>query len=618
MGAIRKLFGGILKMFDGVRKVLHFIVLIFMFSLLAAMFSGEPPPRMPGKAALLIDPEGPLVDQLSGDPVDRAFSELQGNARPAALVRDLVAAIEHAANDSAINALVLRLDSLGGAGLTKLQAVANAIVVFRQSGKKVYAYGDFYTQNQYFLAAYADEIYLHESGGVFIDGYGRYRTFYKDAIDKLSIDWNIFKVGEYKSFVEPFFRNDMSPEDRTSSLVWLSQLWGSYQTEVAAARGLAPNAIQSYTASMLAGAQANGGDIAQLAVDAGLVNALWPRDRFEDHVAKVVGRDKTRGAFNQIAYDDYAKARQLGSKKHGTGAPIGVIVASGQILDGEQPQGTIGGDTLARLIRKAREDKTLRALILKIDSGGGSKFASEIIQRELQLWKQTQRPLVAVMSSVAASGGYWIAMDADEIWASPNTITGSIGIGGYFPTFQRTLGRLGINVDGVGTTRWSGEFRPDRSLGDEAGALLQKSMEHGYQQFITAVAEARNMSTEAVDKIARGRVWSGLDAQRLGLVDRLGTMQEAAASAASLAGIADDYHLRYIEKDLSVKEQVALMFAARADTWFGEELSGLRRQNEWQRLGDSLGLTRLQEELRALTRFNDPQGVYAYCFCRLE
>ncbi|MEM6640797.1 MAG: signal peptide peptidase SppA [Pseudomonadota bacterium] len=453
MSAVGQFFGGVGFVFDLVRKVMHFIVLALFFLILGASFTGETPPPVPSGAALLLDFDGPLVEQLSGDPVDRAVEELQGAPIAGVLVRQLVRAIDTAAEDDRISAIVMRLERLGGGGLTKYQLVADALDRFRASGKSVIVYGDGYTQSHYFLAAHADEVYLHPSGGVAIDGFGRFRTYYREAIDKLQIDWNVFKVGEYKSFVEPYLRDNMSAEDRASSMVWLNQLWDIYVADVSDARGLSAGVLSAYTENLAANLDKNGGNVAALAVDAGLVDALKNRDEFRSDMNGRFGPDSTTGTYKHIPFSDYIVAQGLADPvvRPGTDA-VGVIVASGQILDGRQPSGTIGGDSLADLVRQATADNSLKGLVLVVDSGGGSKFASEVIQRELLGFKATGRPLIAYMSSVAASGGYWISMDADEIWANEATITGSIGIGGFFPTFQRSLDSLGIHVDGIGTT----------------------------------------------------------------------------------------------------------------------------------------------------------------------
>jgi protease-4 len=619
MGAIGKIFGGIGSVFDVMRKIMHFIVLVFIFMFLLAIFSGDAPVVLPERGALLINPDGPLVEQLSGDPVDRAFAELQGAATSGQLVREVVAAIDTAADDARIDSIVLSLETLAGGGITKLQSVADALMRFRASGKKIYAYGDFYSQAQYFLAAHADEVYLHPSGGVVLDGYGRFRTYYREAIEKLQVDWNVFKVGEFKSFVEPYLRDDMSPQDRESSKVWLDQLWVAYRESVGEARGTSAEAISVYTDNLAQSLDANGGDLGALARDADLVDALWNRDEFRSYMVDKVGRDEIKNTFSYVALGDYVVANGLNRPvvKPGTDS-VGVVVASGQILDGTQPAGTIGGDSLARILRDAREQDDLRALVLVVDSGGGSKFASEVIQREILAFQRTGRPVIAYMSSVAASGGYWIAMDADEIWASPTTITGSIGIGGFFPTFQRTLDRVGMHVDGVGTSRFSGEFRPDRALSEDAQTVIQRVTEHGYQQFITSVATAREMPVPEVDQIARGRVWSGADAKRIGLVDSLGTLDDAIAAAAERADLGEDYGIRYVEKELTFKEQIALMLAAKTQVWFGDDVFSTPAGRSLRQISATLGLDRVQREIETIARFNDPFGVYAYCFCRVD
>lgn len=619
MNAFGKFFGLIGGIFDVARKIMHFIVLLIFFAFLMVGFSGDAPPRVPQSGALLLNLDGPLVEQLSGDPVDRAVAELQGAPAAGEVLRDVVRAIDHATTDSGITSIVLRLENLAGGGVTKLQSVGAALDRFRDAGKTVYAYGDYFSQSQYYLAAHADELYLHPSGGIILDGYGRFRTYYREAIDKLQIDWNVFKVGEYKSFVEPYLRNDMSAEDRSSAEVWLNKLWATYLDDVAAARNMNSQDMQRYTDELAARLDANGGDIATLAVQSGMVDALWNRDEFRDHMIDTLGRDALTKTYSRVTLRDYITANRLSDPVARPGDnPVGVIVASGQILDGVQPSGTIGGDSLAALIRKATRDDDLKALVLLVDSGGGSKFASEVIQRELLGFKATGRPVVAYMSSVAASGGYWIAMDADEIWAHPATITGSIGIGGFFPTFQRTLDKLGVHVDGVGTTALSGQGRPDRALSDDVKTIIQRMTEHGYQQFITGVASARDKSVDEIDRVARGRVWSGADAHQLGLIDELGTLDDAIAAAASRANLGDNFGVRYVQKEITFKEQIALAFAARAKVWFGDDLFASPGTRTLRQIGETFGLGRLQSELEALARFNDPYGVYAYCFCRVD
>lgn len=615
MGALGKIFKGIGGFLDRFRKVMHFIFMLFFFLILIAGLSPEPTAKIAKGSALMLNPAGPLVDQLSGDPVQRSLDKLTGNDVPQTLARDVIDAINTAKTDERIELLVLDVQRLTGAGLTKLDLVAAALEDFKTSGKKIVAYGDFYTQGQYHLVSHADEVYMHPSGILYIDGFGRFRMFYKDAIDKLSIDWNVFKVGEYKSFVEPYLRNDMSPEDRASSLVWMGQLWDAYKEKVESARGLDAGVIKNYTSNFRAMVEESEGDLAKPALDLGLVDELWTRDQFSKRVLETVKKDPVTKKFKRVSLQAYVQKLRAKEDKM-KGDQVGVLVASGQILDGDQPPGTIGGKNMAALLQKARNNKDLDALVMYIDSPGGSKFASEVIQREIQLWKETERPFIAVMSSVAASGGYWLAMEGDEIWASPNTITGSIGIGGYIPTFQRSLARLGVNVDGVGTTPLSGSARIDRELSSDVKTIMQKSMEHGYHQFISNVAKTRDMSIEEVDKIARGRVWSGKDAQELGLVDRMGTLQDGIASAANLAGLGDNYQVNYIERELSFQEQLTMMFSTRMRS-FAKDVPVRSTRVGWQEVIERLDLTSLDEQLSRLTSFNDPKHLYVHCFCAI-
>ncbi|MFK8031374.1 MAG: signal peptide peptidase SppA [Gammaproteobacteria bacterium] len=617
MSVIAGFFKGIGKGLDVFRKSVHFVLMVLTFFLIAASLMGGPKIALDSGSALLLNPQGPLVDQLSGDPVQRALDGLTGRSEAQTLVRDVLRVLKAAKNDSNISAVVMDMSSMAGAGMTNLQLVGNAIDDFKTSGKRVFAYGDFYSQGQYLIASHADEVYLHPSGAVFLDGFGRFRTYYKDAIEKLSIDWNVFKVGEYKSFIEPYFRNDMSPEDRSSSLVWMNQLWSSFQADVEAARGIEPGSVANYANNIADLVVASNGDLAKPAIDAGIVDELIQRDEFRERVLKHVKVDTESGGYASIDMGSYAALLDRNVSIPGGEQKVGVIVASGNIMDGDQPPGSIGGDSLARLIRKARKDESLKALVLYVNSGGGSKFASEIVQRETRLWKDTGRPFVAVMSAVAASGGYWIAMEADEIWASENTITGSIGIGGFIPTFQRTLARAGINVDGVGTTSMSGSFRVDRELSEDVKTIMQKSMENGYLQFISNVARARNMTIEEIDKIARGRVWSGKDALDIGLVDRLGTLEDGVLSAAQLAGIGENYVPHYVEREMTFEERLTLMFSTRMTAWKGN-VSARSNRVGLSEVMQSWVFRDLSDDINAIARFNDPSHLYLHCFCALD
>jgi protease IV len=606
-GLLSGLFGAILRVLDATRKVLHFIFLAVIALVLLVMFAPRVP-RIPSTAALVLAPEGDLVDQLDGDAGARAWNELVGEGQRQTLVRDLLAVLEAARDDTRIPVLVLKLDGLGGAGLSALQDLGRAIDAFRAAGKQVVAVGDSYSQNQYYLAAHADEIYLHPQGFVFLPGYAAYHTYYRSAIDKVLIDWNVFKVGEYKSFVEPYLRDDMSPEARENAHEWLTGLWDSYQHDVTTARKLDSDTLQRYAARMPALMKETGGDLAVLAREMGLVTEVWDHAQMEARIEELVGEDESSHSFNQVHYSDYLESMRHTIHEAKSDNVVGVIVAAGDILDGQQPPGTIGADSTAALVRQARFDEHVKAVVLRVDSGGGSAFASEVIGRELHALRESGKPLVTSMGSVAASGGYWISMAADEIWASPDTITGSIGIGAFFPTFQRTLDKLGIHVDGVGTTELAGDFRADRALGDEARQILQLGIENGYQRFISKVAEARELPVERVDEIARGRVWLGAKAQELGLVDKLGGLSDAIKSAAELAGVGDDFRVEYVEREPNFRQALAMQLATGART-----LVARVAQAPHSPLMEAA--QRLQRELTRLTRWNDPQGLYYACWC---
>ncbi len=614
MNVLRKIW----RALDGVRKVLHLLVLLVLTVIVLALLAPDEP-RIPRDAALILAPEGALVEQLSGDPVSRAIARARGIPQREVLVNDLIEVIREAADDDRIRVLVLQLDGLSGAGLSKLQELADEIILFKASGKPVIAVGDGFTRNQYYLAAHADDIYMHPMGFVYIDGYSRFSPYYKSAIDSLSIDFNVWTVGEYKSFVEPITRDDMSDEDREASGQYLGALWDAYQADVTAARELRTTAFQQYadTATDLL-TEANG-DTARMALDYGLVDELLPRDGINARLKALVvdsdeeddGEDDGADDYPRIGHEAYLRVIRGEASDPSAEDSVGVVVASGIILDGTQPPGTVGGDSTARLIRRATANERIKALVLRVDSPGGSAFASEVVLRELEVFQESGRPLVASMGSVAASGGYWISMSADEIWASPTTLTGSIGIGATFPTFQRSLDRLGIHVDGVGTTALAGQLDPLRELGPDIVAIIGQSIQYGYDQFVGKVASHRDQSVEEIDGVARGRVWIATDARDRGLIDNLGNLSDAIASAAGLAGLEEDgYRIEYLEKELDFSERIALelaqVFVPLVRALGVEPVVPL----ELQWLVDVA-----VEPFRLLERLNDPRDLYAYCFC---
>ena len=608
---VRSFFSGLWRGLDALRKVLHLVLLLVIFAIVVGALRGAVP-RIPSKAALLVAPQGELVEQLSGAPVERALQEARGEGHAETLLWDLTDSIHAAASDTRIPVLALDLEKFEGATQVTLEELANALRAFRASGKKVIAYGTEFTQERYYLAAQADEVYLDPMGFVLLTGYDRYPTYLKGALDKLGVDINVFRVGAFKSAVEPFTRTGMSAEDREESRSYLNALWSSYQEAVTRARKLPSDALAQYVGSFAKSVPAAGGDAAQVALRAKLVTGVKSRLETEQRLIELVGRDDTTGSFKSVSTSDYVRYARAEKKARAAGKPrVGVIVAAGNILDGDQPPGTVGGESTARLIREARLDKDVKAVVLRVDSPGGSVLASEQIYRELLALHAAGKPLVVSMSGYAASGGYYIAAPADEIWASPATLTGSIGIFAIVPTVDKTLGKVGVSVDGVGTTPLSGQLRIDRPLGEEVRAFLQSQISRGYDEFVARVARGRNKTREQIDAIAQGRVWAGTDAHRVGLVDHIGSFDDAVKAAARRAKLTD-YAADFIEPELTWAQQLVLQLrdTARVSFLAGPDeraLSQLARRFD--------PVTR---EVAKLSRFSAPNRLYAYCFCEVR
>lgn len=620
---IGRIVAGIWRGLDGLRRFLHLLLLLAVFGFVVGALRTSIP-HIADQSALVIAPKGEIVEQLTGDPIDQALARAQGERQSETLLWDLIDVLQAAKTDARIQAVVLDLEYMAGGGQPTLSEFTAAIRDFRSSGKKVVAHASYYGQEQYYVAAAADEVYLDPMGLVAIDGYERYRSYYKDLFDKLGVEVNLFRVGAYKSAAEVYVRQDMSAEDREESLAYLNALWTSYRGAVAEARGLKPEDISHYVANAVTALKAAKGDAAQMALDAKLVTGLMTSIEVERRMVELVGRDSDREPenpdgkveadedenFNATSFEDYLRVVHAEKRARGAGKKkIGVIVASGEILDGSQPPGAIGGESTAELVRHARRDDDVAAIVLRVDSPGGSVLASEQIYREVRAAQKAGKPVVVSMGDLAASGGYYIAASADEIWANPATITGSIGIFGAIPTFQHTLKKIGVNVDGVGTTSLSGQLRIDRPLGEDVKQLLQSAIEHGYEEFLERVAEGRDKTRDQVHAIAQGRVWIGTDAKSHGLVDQLGLFDDAVKSAAKRAGL-DKYDVERIEPELSWAESLALqikVWVARhvlADLAPRNPLAGVSRQ-----------LEPVARELERWSRMNARDHRYAYCFC---
>jgi len=585
------------------RIVANLLFLLLIIFLIAVVFLGSDE-DVPEGVALILSPEGNIVEQKSETMLS---SDIFGEAaKDETLLKDIIDVIDFAKEDGRVEVLVLDLRKMKGAGISKLQAIAAALERFQGSGKQIFAFGDYFNQGQYYLAAHADRLYLSPMGGVMLHGFGVYRKYYKTALDKLKIQFHVFKAGTYKSATEPFLRDSMSSYDKEANLAWLNILWDYYKIVIAEQRGLDPHSLDDYINNVPGHLAKAGGDTALMALNLGLVDALKTRDEVREELVEIVGKDKDGIIFKQIAFDKYLnriRPALMESASHDD--KIGIIVASGVIMDGEQPAGRIGGDTMAELIARAREDDQVKALVVRVDSSGGSATASEVIRREIELTRRAGKPVFVSMGSIAASGGYWLAAPADQIWATPTTITGSIGVWGAFPTFERSLKSLGITSDGVGTTKLSDAFDPSRPLNDLVAKSMNQIIEQSYRRFIQRVAEGRNMQPEAVEKIAQGRVWAGTTAKELGLVDEIGSLQDTISAIAERVDL-KDYEVTYITQPLTTREQLI----KRLNRLITGVLTALNpADHPVKKLYDSVIDTEIDHILRA----NDPAGLYAYC-----
>ncbi len=575
--------------------------LIFLFLIAGVLFLvfNQRGPSIPNGVALVLNPKGSLVEQQT---FVGAASLLQGNDLPQeALVKDITDALALAKDDERIALVVLDLDDLGQGLLPKLERVAAAIVDFKTSGKQVIAVADNYSQSALFLAAQADEVLLNPEGMAIPEGFAMYNPFFKSFLDKYEVTVNLFKVGKYKSAADPFTRDSISPEDSEARGLILDAWWASYTTEIETARGMAAGSIDEMLQNATDQLQSVGGNLAELSLKKGLVDRLVTASERRNYLIELVGEDTDKKNYRGVSYTQYLYAARSPIVKPEANR-VAVITAVGNILDGDAPTGEIGGRSLSKLIRKAASNERVAAIVVRIDSGGGSKTASEIIRSELSAAQASGIPVVASMGSFAASGGYWIAASADEIWASPTTITGSIGIFGLLPTFEKTLARYGIYSDGVTTTPIAGGASVMRGVTPVYGEVLQTVIEAGYQQFLTTVADGRGMTVESVHEIAQGRIWTGKKAQELGLVDELGDLEQAINAAAKLGSV-DEHSVWHVEPERSAEEAILRTLMKSTASILPKTTANPVSQ-----------MTHLiKEELGFLQRLNDPQHAYVIC-----
>ncbi|KJR35219.1 signal peptide peptidase SppA [Vibrio navarrensis] len=616
---MKKIFKLIGLIFKGIWKAISFVRLaltnlIFLLSIALIYFvylhGAETQPQVEKASALVLNLSGPIVEQSQYvHPMDSITGSLFGNEMPKENVLfDVVKTIRYAKDDDKITGIVLALRDLPETNLTKLRYIAKALNEFKTSGKPIYAIGAFYNQSQYYLASYADKVYLAPDGGVMLKGYSAFNLYYKTLLEKLEVTTHVFRVGTYKSAIEPFIRDDMSPAAKESATRWLSQMWGAYVDDVTTNRNIDAQTLNPSMDEFLTQLKSVNGDLAALALELGLVDELATRQQLRAKFAEQFGSNG-EDSYNAIGYYDY-QATMRDNFNH-TADDVAVVVASGTIMDGQQPRGTVGGDTVAGLLRQARNDDKVKAVVLRVDSPGGSAFASEVIRNEVQALKDAGKPVVVSMSSLAASGGYWISMSADKIIAQPTTLTGSIGIFSVITTFEKGFNKLGIYTDGVGTSPFSKEGI-STGISEGAAQAFQMGIEHGYHRFISLVGNNRDMSLEAVDKVAQGRVWTGFDALNHGLIDQIGDFDDAVAEAAKMANL-ESYNLYWVEEPLSPTEQFIQEFMKQVSISVGFDVQSLIPQS-------LLPVAKqMEQQASLLQNFNDPKGYYAFCLnCQVE
>ena len=606
--ALTRFFLGIWNVIDGARKlVLNAVFLLFLFLLVMAFIGTGNALVVQPNTALIISPSGNVVEEYSGTPLDQALMQATEEKPSETRLRDLVEAMRRARDDKDIVRLVIDPGYMEHIGLAQLGELEAAVLDFKTSGKPVVAVTDQLTQQQYYLAAMADEIWLNPEGMVWLDGFSNYRNFYKDGLDKLEVEINLFRVGEFKSAMEPFIRNDMSPADREANLYWLGSLWQQYLETISRQRGIPLLDLSQAVNDFANRLDAAGGDFAKLALEQGLVDRLISRPEANVELARLGASAKGSEGFRQVAFDKYLALTEPALRPDSENKVV-VVVAEGEILRGMQPPGAIGSETMAGRLRTVGEDAAVKAVVLRINSPGGDSFASEIIRREVQALRDGGKTVVISMSDVAASGAYWIAMAGEEVWASPASITGSIGVFGFIPTFSRPLEKIGIHTDGVGTTPLAGKLRLDMPLDQDLKRIFQTATDRTYREFLQVVAQGRGMTEQAVDEVARGRVWSGTQAKDRGLVDQTGTLQQAIDSAARIAGLGADYHVEYSERELSPIETFVLKLVGNK----ASRLGLTRHADAWMNSGL---FENVLNDLRLLASAGDGFTLAAHCLC---
>lgn len=615
MATLKTIFNWILETIEFIRQSIITVSALLILFIAAAIYgvaSREAAlPVMEEGSALVLAPEGRIVEKTrTPDPMSLIMSDYSRQA-PETSIHAILTAIKRAKVDSRIKGIVLITDKMQGAGPSKLHAIADALKDFKEDGKSVYSVSSAYSQSDYLIAAQSDKIFMNPHGNILLTGYGRYGMYYKGLLDKIKANVNIFRVGTFKSAVEPFIRTDMSDAAKEANHAYMDALWSSYTDSIASARGMESEQITDNINATPTLLRAAGGNFAELAVNSGLVDELKTRSQWRSELIDIFGLNKQGKSFKQIYFRDYLAAtnKPQMAKDH-----IAVITAQGEIIMGEGDVEVSAAETLVRQILRARSNPRTKAIILRVDSPGGSAFASELIRQELSAAQASGIPVIASFGSVAASGGYWISATADEIIASPTTITGSIGIFGIFPTFEKTLAEIGISTDGVGTTKFAGVINPARPLGKDSKDIMQQSVEAGYRAFLDLVSTGRNLPLDVVAKIAEGRVWAGSTALELGLVDKLGSFDDAVKAAATHAEIEEYSLIYYGEKPDKMTVLLNQIFnSSLAKSAIGNS-SIVPPMSPFMKLARDM-----QADAEFLTRLNDPSGQYLICMeCQIQ
>lgn len=596
----------------GINLVRLVILNVVFFGLLAvlAIVIGHHPAPLATDTVLVLQPDGQLVEQYSASPLTRTLGALSGQSTGQVRVRDLVAAIDHAAHDSDIHHILLMPGDIHAGGFAAVREVGAALDRFRSSGKKVTVWASHMDQYQYLLAAHANRVLIDPMGSVMITGLSSYRLFYKDLLDKLGATVHLFRVGQFKSAAEPYVLDHASAAAKKADRYWLGGLWNEWIDTVVDLRKLDATDFAKALDRWPAELKAAQGDSAKLAQHLHLVDGLATRHQL---VAMLRGEGVASGrgghGLRQIGMRQYL-TRVNATPTRGKNADVAIVVAEGDIVDGTQPPGRIGGRSTAKLIREARRDDSVQALVLRVDSPGGAVYAAEQIRRQVALTRKAGKPVVVSMGDVAASGGYWISMNANVIYAEPDTITGSIGIFGMLYDIPGTLDKIGVHSDGVGVGPLAGAFDVTRPLDPKVAAMVQSSIDKGYHDFVGRVASARGKSYAAIDTIAQGRVWTGRQAHERGLVDKLGGLREAVVEAGKLAHLDKHYSVGYLQPKTSTVGRFMQGFSRSAVGRVMRE-NGIRLPS-WvtplaRRAAPDLALFRQ-------ARAGQP-AVYAYCFC---